>query len=74
MLAFDLMKINDLKIDRAASAAVSRSLRDDLNGFWIHLDADVLDDGIMPVVDYRISGGLDFSELSELLRVLISSQ
>ncbi len=74
MLAFDLLKVKELKINRAASVAVSRLLRDELDGFWIHLDADVLDDGIMPAVDYRISGGLDFSELSELLRVLISSR
>jgi arginase len=45
-----------------------------LSGFWIHLDADVLDDSIMPAVDYRLSGGLGFSELSKLLRILISSK
>lgn len=71
MLAFDLLKVRELKINMAASTAVSRMLKDELSGFWIHLDADVLDDRIMPAVDYRINGGLDFYELSELLRVLI---
>jgi len=42
-------------------------------GFWIHLDADVLDDLIMPAVDYRLPGGLTFSELSNLLRLLLMS-
>jgi arginase len=74
MLVFDLLKVRELKINMAASVAVSRMLKDDLSGFWIHLDADVLDDRIMPAVDYRMDGGLDFSELSELLRVLISSR
>ena len=74
ILAMDLLKIRDLKINTAAPLAVSRLLKDGLDGFWIHLDADVLDDGIMPAVDYRMEGGgLDFSELSELLRVLVSS-
>lgn len=74
MLAFDLLKVRELKINMAASTAVSRMLKDELSGFWIHLDADVLDDRIMPAVDYRINGGLDFHELSELLRVLISTR
>jgi arginase len=48
----------------------------ELEGFWIHLDADVLDDSIMPAVDYRLGGGgggLSFSELSELLKTLVTS-
>ena len=74
MLAFDLLKVRELKINMAVPMAVSRMLKDELSGFWIHLDADVLDDRIMPAVDYRIGGGLDFYELSELLRVLISTR
>ncbi len=74
MLAFDLLKVRELKINMATSVAVSRTLKDELSGFWIHLDADVLDDRIMPAVDYRMDGGLDFSELSELLMVLVSSR
>jgi arginase len=46
----------------------------ELDGFWIHLDADVLDDSIMPAVDYRLAGGgLSFSELSELLKTIVAS-
>jgi arginase len=26
--------------------------------FWVHFDADVLDDAIMPAVDYRLPGGI----------------
>ena len=32
--------------------------RDELDGFFIHVDADCLDDAIMPAVDYRLPGGL----------------
>lgn len=42
--------------------------------FWIHLHADVLDDEVMPRVNYRLDGGLSFSDVSELLRVLISTR
>jgi arginase len=35
--------------------------------FWCHLDADVLDDEVMPAVDYRQSGGLSAAELTQLL-------
>ena len=46
---------------------------DFLEGFWIHLDVDVLDDELMPAVDYRMKGGLTFVELGELLKVLLKS-
>ncbi|AUP78098.1 arginase family protein [Flavivirga eckloniae] len=45
-----------------------------LDGFFIHLDLDVLNDDIMPAVDSRAKGGLTYVELSELLIPLISSE
>jgi arginase len=36
-------------------------------GFWLHLDADVLDDAILPAVDYRLPGGLSPDELKAVL-------
>jgi arginase len=75
MHVFDLLQVKELKVSTAASRAVKRLIKDELTGFWIHLDADVLDDKIMPAVDYRLNnGGLSFSELSELLRIIISSK
>lgn len=71
---FDLWKIKKLNISNVASVAVSNLLKEKLDGFWIHLDTDVLNDKIMPAVDYRLDDGLEFSELSELLKILISSQ
>ena len=74
MHVFDLSQIRGLKIATATSVAVARLMKDGLEGFWIHLDADVLDDRVMPAVDYRLpDGGLGFSELSKLLSVLIAS-
>ncbi len=73
---FDLSDVRNLGINEATSLAVSNSItNEDLFGFWIHLDADVLDDRIMPAVDYKLgNGGLEFSELSYLLKTLTSSQ
>lgn len=42
-----------------------------LDGFWVHLDADVLDPAVMPAVDSPDDGGLLPEELGPLLRVLV---
>ncbi len=70
---FDLQQIRTSGIAPAAEATVRLLETDELAGVWIHLDADVLDDAIMPAVDYRLEGGLSFSELSELLKRLLAS-
>lgn len=74
MHLFDLPKIKGLEVQLAASTAVNQLLMNKKKGFWVHLDADVLNDNVMPAVDYRMKDGLDLSELSKVLRVLISSQ
>ncbi|MEW2517121.1 arginase family protein [Actinacidiphila alni] len=43
-------------------------------GFWVHLDADVLDPTVMPAVDSPDPGGLLPDELAALLRTLVRSQ
>jgi arginase len=76
MHVFDLTYVRKMgTITAAASQAVEMLANDEeLDGFWIHLDVDVLDDSIMPAVDYRLGGGgLSFSELSELLRTIFAS-
>ncbi|HXW12814.1 MAG TPA: arginase family protein [Nitrososphaeraceae archaeon] len=71
--SFDLAYIKQLGIRTTASEAIKNILNDELGGFWIHLDADVLDDAIMPAVDYRLKGGLSFYELSELLKIIVAT-
>jgi arginase len=41
-----------------------------LDGYWLHVDIDVLDDSIMPAVDSPSPGGLLPAELIALLRAL----
>jgi arginase len=60
-----------------AAGAIRRALdqltRPELDGFWLHLDADVLDHAVMPAVDYRIPDGLPFDELSLVLAAAVAS-
>ena len=62
---------------RGAGEAIHRAIEDlsrpGLVGIWVHLDADVLDDAVMPAVDYRMPGGLSWEELVTILRVAIVS-
>jgi arginase len=64
----DLSTVRDRGADRAAHDALERVSRSELDGFWIHLDCDVLDDAVMPAVDYRLPGGLSWDELEMVLR------
>ncbi|ORT58380.1 arginase family protein [Streptomyces sp. CB03238] len=45
-----------------------------LDGFWVHLDADVLDPSVMPAVDSPDPDGLLPAELAPLLRTLVRSE
>jgi arginase len=54
-------------LDRALAAVTQPQMR----GFWVHFDVDVLDDAIMPAVDYRHDGGLSWAEAARLVRGLL---
>jgi arginase len=69
----DLQAVRKPGVAAAAKAAVQQLSSGDRRGFWIHLDVDVLDDAVMPAVDYRMSDGLDFEELVAVLRAAIGS-
>ncbi|AHH93988.1 arginase family protein [Kutzneria viridogrisea] len=51
----------------AESAEWARRRLDELDGFWVHLDVDILDPSVMPAVDAPDPGGLEHAELAELL-------
>ncbi|HSK78147.1 MAG TPA: arginase family protein [Thermoanaerobaculia bacterium] len=54
-----------------ARAALERLTRPGVGGFWIHLDADVIDPAVLPAVDSPEPGGLGLDELAELLTQLV---
>lgn len=71
--ALDLLTVRQMGVAAAARAAVEHLTRDDLNGFFIHVDADSLSDEIMPAVDYRLPDGLSFEELVATLEIALAS-
>jgi len=56
-------------LDDALAVLVSQRLA----GFALHLDVDVLDDAVMPAVDYRVPDGLSPDELSLVLERALAS-
>ncbi|EFL26538.1 probable ArgI2 arginase [Streptomyces himastatinicus ATCC 53653] len=71
------MTVEEIRKRGAGEAAdtVLRSLEAPATeGFWVHLDADVLDPSVMPAVDSPDPGGLQPEELAALLRGLVRSE
>lgn len=73
MHAFDLAEVRRLGPAEAARKGLEALEANGVEGFWIHLDADVLNDEVMPAVDYRMPDGLWPEELSEALAVALAS-
>ena len=71
--AYDLPAVRRLGVEAAARLAVDHLTRAGLSGFFIHVDADVLADDIMPAVDYRMPGGFSWDELRATLAIALDS-
>jgi arginase len=68
LLALDLAAVRAAGAPGAAERAVAHLTRPGApDRFWVHVDADVLDDAVMPAVDYRQPGGLSPDELATIL-------
>ena len=72
--AYDIDAVHELGASRAAEAAIKRLTRSDVEGFFIHIDADCLGDDVMPAVDYRLSDGLTLQELTDTLAMALQSE
>jgi arginase len=71
--ALDLWSVRELGVERAGRDALAHLERDDgPAGFWVHLDVDVVDDALMPAVDYRLAGGLSWQELTTVLGMAVA--
>jgi arginase len=59
---------------RADAPALGRSAREHFASadrpYWLHLDVDVLSESVFPATDYLMPGGIDWRQLTELLRPL----
>jgi arginase len=70
--AVDLDGVRAAGAAEAARRAVHRLGGGNRAGYWVHVDVDVLDDAVMPAVDYRIPGGLTWPELEDVLRTALA--
>jgi arginase len=67
----DLASVREAGVEASMERVLRRLASPDINGFWIHLDADALDDALMPAVDYRMPDGLSWNELVAILNAAI---
>lgn len=66
--------VPELRSDGAArSAQWARGVLGDCDGYWVHIDVDVLDPAVMPAVDAPDPGGIAYAELELLLAGLVGS-
>ncbi|ADI09077.1 arginase [Streptomyces bingchenggensis BCW-1] len=83
----DRVELSELKITNASVGEIREWGPEDLaratlqsleapvtEGFWVHLDADVLDPSVMPAVDSPDPDGLLPDELVPVLRTLVQSE
>jgi arginase len=71
VLDLDHTAVRELGAAATARRALEHLMARDTDGFWIHVDADVVDPSIVPAVDSPEPGGLDLDELVELLVPLV---
>ncbi len=70
----DLNKLREIGIKSVVNDFLKMIDEKNLDGFFIHLDVDVLNDNIMPAVDSREKGGLTYPEITEILELLINNK
>jgi arginase len=73
MRAISLQEARQQDIDRVFARRLAQLLETPVDGFWLHLDVDVLDDAAMSAVDARQPDGMTRDELARLLVAAIAS-
>jgi arginase len=73
MLVRNLAELRSAGIEDAAHHAVAFLTGAGVDAAWLHIDADCLDDDVMPAVDWRDEGGMTPGELISLGRLLLES-
>ena len=73
MLVRNLAELRAAGVEDAANHAEAFLVAKSVERVWLHLDADCIDDELMPAVDWRLDGGLTPSEVIGLGRPLVSS-
>lgn len=70
---FDLENLRKNGFRKTAEDFLKMVDEKQLDGFFIHLDVDILKDELMAAVDSRTEDGIDYHDLHEILKPLIES-
>ena len=70
---FDLQQIRTQGIDKVMRDVLAELNVMPIDGCWIHFDTDVLSDDINPAVDYRLPGGLSFTEAAQVIHSILAT-
>jgi arginase len=70
---FDLYRLRENGFRKTVDDFLKMVNDKGLDGFFIHLDADVLKDEIMPAVDSRMEDGINYNDLREMLETLFEN-
>lgn len=68
----DLTALRQIGIRKCVTDFLQMITDENLDGFWIHIDVDVLHLNIMPAVDSPQEDGLEYNEFNFLLQLLLT--
>ena len=71
---FSLQELRKQGIKNTVQSFLLAIKNKNIDGFWLHIDVDVLNDSVMPCVDSRTPDGLTYKEFNELTSYLFESQ
>jgi len=69
----DLPDLRAKGMANTANEFIERLRENKVDGLWLHVDADVLNEEIMPAVDSPQEDGLSYKEIKTLLKTLLKS-
>ena len=70
---FTVQEILRQGVAEVSDLVIEHLQRRGLDRVWLHVDLDVLDQGVLPAVDSPGSPGLDFAQLADLLARLVGT-
>jgi len=73
MLVRNLAEVRSAGTEDASHHAIAFLAGAGVDRVWLHLDADCLDDALMPAVDWRLAGGMSPVEVVDLIRPLLEA-
>lgn len=68
----ELEEFRQIEPEKCVTEFFEMITRNNLDGFWIHFDVDVLHDTMMPAVDSPQDDGLFYDEFNETMKLLLS--